>query len=91
MTGVRRVEQHPAGLVFNQRGLLSSPHPHHHHATHSWCVLALDSCTGSSPSWELSSTLKVRKGASKKSEHLPEMSQLQRAELGSFPGHPSSG
>lgn len=27
MTGVRRVEQHPAGLVFNQRGLLSPPPP----------------------------------------------------------------
>lgn len=38
MTGVRRVEQHPAGLVFNQRGLLLSPHPHHHHATQLVCA-----------------------------------------------------
>lgn len=87
MTGVGGVEQRPAGVVFNQRGRLSSPPPPSARCAQP-SVPALAVCTGSSPCWELSSTPEMRKRACKKLEHLPEMSWLQRAELGNRPGCP---
>ena len=85
MTGVRCAEQPPAGVVSNQRGLLSPPPPPR-------CAQLV--CAGSGLlHWlvpVLGAQLRSRdeERASKKSEHLPEMSQLQRAELGNFPGCP---
>ena len=79
MTGVRCAEQPPAGVVSNQRGLLSPPPPPR-------CAQLV--CAGSGLlHWlvpVLGAQLRSRdeERASKNSEHLPEMSQLQRAELG---------
>ena len=77
MTGVRCAEQPPAGVVSNQRGLLSPPPPPR-------CAQLV--CAGSGLlHWlvpVLGAQLRSRdeERASKNSEHLPEMSQLQRAE-----------